>query len=62
MRLSDELEKWRCDRPDEWKMDEFIRKAREIEAALSEANEESKLYPGHEGRWPDLLPKQDDKK
>lgn len=31
MKLSVELEKWRADRPDEWKMDEFIRKAAELE-------------------------------
>lgn len=32
MKLSVELEKWRIDRPDEWKMDEFIRKAAELES------------------------------
>jgi hypothetical protein len=32
MKLSVELEKWRADRPDEWKMDEFIRKAAELES------------------------------
>ena len=37
MRLSTDLENWRIDRPDEWKMDEFIRKARQLEDALIDA-------------------------
>jgi hypothetical protein len=32
MKLSEELGKWRIDRPDEWKMDEFRRRAKELEA------------------------------
>ena len=32
MKLSAELGKWRCDRPDEWKMDEFQRNAEKLEA------------------------------
>ena len=32
MKLSTELGKWRCDRPDEWKMDEFQRNAEKLEA------------------------------
>ncbi len=32
MKLSEELGKWRIDRPDEWKMDEFQRKAEKLEA------------------------------
>jgi hypothetical protein len=32
MKLSEELGKWRIDRPDEWKMDEFRRKAEKLEA------------------------------
>jgi len=31
MKLSVELGKWRADRPDEWKMDEFIRNAAKLE-------------------------------
>jgi hypothetical protein len=31
MKLSDKLRQWRADRPDEWKMDEFIRMAEELE-------------------------------
>lgn len=31
MKLSTELGKWRCDRPDEWKMDEFQRNAEKLE-------------------------------
>lgn len=34
MKLSDKLRQWRADRPDEWKMDEFIRLAEEIERDL----------------------------
>lgn len=30
--LSKELESFRCDRPDEWKMDDFIEKALKLEA------------------------------
>jgi hypothetical protein len=32
MKLSTELGKWRCDRPDEWKMGEFQRNAERLEA------------------------------
>lgn len=32
MKLSVELERWRADRPDEWKMDEFIRNAEKLES------------------------------
>jgi len=34
MKLSDELKSFRSDRPDEWKMDEFIRKAQELESQV----------------------------
>jgi len=37
MRLSELLEKMRTDRPDEWSMDEFARKARQLEDALLDA-------------------------
>jgi len=32
--LSEELKKWRAERPDEWKMDEFIRKAESLEEVV----------------------------
>jgi DNA anti-recombination protein RmuC len=32
VKLSEELEKWRIDRPDEWKMDEFMRNAEKLES------------------------------
>jgi len=32
MKLSDELKFWRAERPDEWIMDDFIRKAKELES------------------------------
>lgn len=31
MKLSDNLKYWRAERPDEWTMDEFIRKAKKME-------------------------------
>ena len=31
MKLSDDLKKWRADRPDEWTMDRFIEKAKALE-------------------------------
>lgn len=37
MRLSELVEKMRTDRPDEWSMDEFARKARQLEDALLDA-------------------------
>ena len=37
MRLSELIEKMRIDRPDEWMMDEFARKARQLEDALLDA-------------------------
>jgi len=33
-KLSDHLRQWRAERPDEWKMGEFIRQAEQIENAL----------------------------
>jgi len=37
VQLSEELAKWRADRPDEWKMDEFIRNAAALEQQLATA-------------------------
>jgi len=37
MKLSEKLERYRCDRPDEWTMDEFARQARLLEDALLDA-------------------------
>jgi len=37
MRLSQKLENYRTDRPDEWTMDEFARAARQLEDALLDA-------------------------
>ena len=33
MKLSDQLTQWRAERPSEWKMDEFIRLAKELEGS-----------------------------
>ena len=37
MELSKELKLWRIERPSEWKMDEFIRKAEQLEKGLDRA-------------------------
>jgi len=34
MRLSEDLRKWRADRPDEWTMDRFIQEAARLEAVV----------------------------
>lgn len=34
MKLSEDLRYWRAERPDEWTMDEFIRKADKLESKL----------------------------
>ena len=39
MILSEDLKNWRIERPDEWKMDEFIRKAVELEKKHQPATE-----------------------
>ena len=36
-KLSDDLRYWRAERPDEWKMDEFIRRAVELEDCILES-------------------------
>jgi hypothetical protein len=35
--LSDKIQYYRADRPDEWTMDEFAREARQLEDALRDA-------------------------
>lgn len=40
MKLSEKLQNYRSDRPDEWTMDEFIRDAKELE---KQVNKEQKL-------------------
>ena len=37
MKLSEKLERYRADRPDEWTMDQFARQARQLEDALLDA-------------------------
>ena len=44
MKLSKELESFRCDRPSEWKMDDFIQKAKLLEAYVIEANEKAEHF------------------
>lgn len=56
MELSVELEKWRCDRPDEWKMDEFIRNAVKLEQELAALKEQMRWRsvedePANDGDW-----------
>jgi hypothetical protein len=36
MKLSEELKSFRIDRPSEWKMDEFMRKAKQLEDVLND--------------------------
>lgn len=38
IKLSDDLKYWRAERPSEWEMDEFIRKADNMEKLLSQIN------------------------
>ena len=33
-KLSERLKDWRADRPDEWKMDDFIRQSKRMEDAI----------------------------
>ena len=40
-KLSDDLEYWRNQRPSQWKMDEFIHKARILEVRIIELEEKS---------------------
>lgn len=40
MVLSERLKGYRCDRPDEWSMDEFIREAKKLEHLLFEASQQ----------------------
>ena len=63
MKLSVELAKWRIDRPDEWKMDEFIRNAEKIESERDNALAQNAELVAHidaikdawmaAGSWPD---------
>lgn len=39
IKLSDDLKYWRAERPSEWMMDEFIRKAEKMEKLLSQIND-----------------------
>ena len=36
-KLKEELEFWRCERPSEYKMDDFIREVNKLESTLKEA-------------------------
>lgn len=44
MKLSEELELWHCDRPDEWKMDEFRRNAEKLEAERDALSAQVELF------------------
>lgn len=49
MKLSEDLKCWRAERPDEWTMDAFIRKAVGLEQFIEECRD-SVLHPlAHEG-------------
>lgn len=53
MELSVELGKWRCDRHDEWKMDEFIRNAAKLEQELAALKEQMR-WRSVEDELPDV--------
>ena len=42
MLLSEDLKRLRAERPDEWEMDEFIRKAKQLEEENSKLSEENR--------------------
>lgn len=45
-KLSEELAKWRADRPDEWVMDAFIREAKKLESVSTCTANERKFLNG----------------
>ena len=54
--LSEQLKYWRAERPDEWIMDDFIRKAEELEKAILEINDlATKPSTTSEGNRPDII-------
>ena len=60
MKLSDELNCWRVDRPSEWKMDEFIRKAQALESAIEQQEEQVVGHKTFRNEDRTLRHKQDD--
>ena len=50
--LSDHLKMWRADRPDEWKMDEFIRMAEALQEELETDEIKVCLGCGHTSNIP----------
>lgn len=54
-KLSTHLRLFRADRPDEWIMDEFIRKAEKLEALLFEASEQIYDLPELESKIQDAI-------
>ena len=42
LKLSDDLKYWRAERPDEWIMDRFILKAKELEQTLNDIKNQSR--------------------
>ena len=49
IKLSDDLKYWRAERPSEWMMDEFIRKAEKMEDVLSLIRDEAKSFEERTG-------------
>ena len=43
IKLSEDLEYWRIERPDEWIMDRFIRKAKELEREIEQLKAEGEI-------------------
>ena len=50
-KLSEQLRYWRAERPDEWKMDEFIRQAKDLEDLLIDAADHIETYDDGMAGW-----------
>ena len=48
LKLSADLQFWRAERPDEWTMDEFIRKAINLESINSDFLDAAKIFQEYE--------------
>lgn len=58
MRLSEDLRKWRAERPDEWTMDRFIQEATRLEALeekFTSANKQSDAIATIESKCDKIL-------
>ena len=51
MTLIEDLKRWRAERPDEWTMDRFIKKAVELEQRNKELSEALSTLSNHVYQW-----------